>query len=180
MDYTGRFKDAVNFALVPLELGEIVEDATLRDRFGRELSWVYPTGPGTADPLVGRRTILRKGTVRVVAAAHDRGRRLLCLGLADDECLEPDGTRQVRVSAPCGRRRTVVFGVTRSRVEIRLAHGRPIRPRLAPIPHARGQAFLAVLGPDAEVTSVRLDGRRIITVPSRPARRQCGWEWTSR
>jgi hypothetical protein len=177
MEYTGRFRDVVSFALVPLQRGETVQYATLRDRFGRELSWVYPVGPGAVDPLVERRTLVRWGSVRLLSGAYDRDRRVPCLGLRGEPCLEVDGAREAHVVSRCGSRRTIVFGVTPSRAEIRLAHGAPVRPRLAPLPRGRGKAFLAVLGPDAEVASVRFGGRRGFTVPSRPARDQCGWQW---
>jgi hypothetical protein len=112
---------------------------------------------------VAARTVLRVGTVRLVAS-----RRPACIGIGRD-CREELATQPIVAQATCGPRRTIVFGRAASRVEIVLAGGRRVRPRRA------DKLYLAVFGPRVAVTGVQLAGRTF-PLPGASPSRQCGWE----
>jgi hypothetical protein len=184
MEYTGRLRDAVHFALIPLPIGKRATIAGLLDASGREIGAASVDGPVGARSAGPPRTVLREGPVRLIARDDP------CIGIAGRACDEYLPTKgaalTTRVLAPCHRRRTIVFGQVpwyATRVEVRLAHGRSVRAQVARFPRGLGGAgkvYLAVHGPDAEVRRVVVDGPMPyeFSVPARPARRQCGWDWS--
>jgi hypothetical protein len=156
-EYTGRYRDAVHFALIPLLAGRTVSGARLLDAAGRELGVALVVGPDLRP--VGR-AVLRDGPVRLVAGSG-------CLGIGR-RCREDLADARVVAQVACRPRRTIVFGVARH-AEIVLAGGRRVRPRRA------GGRYLAVFGPEVAVTGVRIAGR-IVGLPGVRPSRQCGWE----
>ena len=199
--YTGRYRGAVHFVFASTPLDKQVIGATLLDATGRNIGRVVADGPARDLTLIGRPSrALSVGSgrsaVRVVVGAkvsHFFPRGLACLGVefgrargrCDDD-LDVIDANTVTARVTCGRRRTVVFGIARRairRVEITLANGQRVRPRLVAFPRAStSSVFLAVFPSRVAVTRVRFLGRHqfdspdTAVLPTRAPARQCGYE----
>jgi hypothetical protein len=199
--YTGRYRSLVRFAFASTPPGRLVAGATLLDAAGRVIGRANPDGPIDDDTVVAPpRTALRSGSARVVAGALGSvlsPRVFACFGLAlgreRNECDDYDfGHNSVTEVVPCSTRQTILFGLARPRgvvshVQIHLTDGRTIEPRFAHFPAAaksRARLWLAVLPRDVAVTHVHFARKHEagdtdnIVVPSQPAARQCGYEWS--
>jgi hypothetical protein len=193
LQYSGRYRDAVRFALAPIPAGRTVTGARLLDAAGRQIGEASPYGPGSGPRLVRPlETVLSAGAARVVVGATRSplsARRYPCFALAlgstQPECDDYDfGQQEVTAVSRCAPRRTVVFGLARPAVQhvrIRLSNGRTVEPRMASFPaglNSRAKVFLAVLGPHVAVTRVQFGRHRSAgtTMPTVPPAAQCGYE----
>jgi hypothetical protein len=194
--YTGRYRGTLRFALFTLAADAQVSDIAFLDAAGQQVGTGVVECPACEDDDAEPRPVMvlaagaGEARVRVGASATVAGPLDLnaCLAFATagetlDECtLLESGDGTVGALVSCSPRRTIVYGMTHHavrRVEIELASGRRVAARLAAFPrrlHVPGRAFLAVLPRDASVTAVRFAGfKNTISMPLRPARRQCGY-----
>jgi hypothetical protein len=195
--YTGRYKDALRFAFAPLPAGKTIVGVVLRDPTGHTIGTALPETPDDEDTLIHpARTVLSDGGARVVVSAvkSDLSSRLFaCVGLelggeqSDCDDAFDFGVNTVTAVVPCQSPRTILFGIARpnvSRVDVRLADGRTVHPRMTRFPAglgSRARVFLAVLPRRAEATRVHFSRRHeqgrsdTLALPTRAPARQCGY-----
>jgi hypothetical protein len=195
--YTGRYRDAVRFVFAPLPAGRTVAGAVLRDPTGRTIGTALAESEDDESLIRPPRTLLSEGGARVVVSAERAifsSHLFACAGLeVGDERSDCDdqfdfGANSLAARVPCDTRRTYLLGIARptvSRVDIRLADGRTVQPRMARFPAglgSRARVFLAVLPRDVAVTRVHFARRHevgrsdTLVLPTRPPARQCGYE----